>query len=47
MLKYFKACTKESEESLKKFFNKNHDIRNYIYNYTLESFYYKKLENMD
>ena len=41
MIKFFKANTKESEESLRKIFNKNHDIKNYIYNYTLESFYYK------
>ena len=46
MIKYFKACTKESEESLKKFFNKNHDIKNYIYNYTLESFYYKFINKL-
>ena len=43
MIKYFKKYTNESEESLRKIFKKNHDINNYIENYTVESPYYKYL----
>ena len=41
MIKFFRDTTQESEESLKKVFNKNHDLKTYISNYTVESFYYR------
>jgi hypothetical protein len=43
MIDYFKKNTDEDEETLKNVFNGNHNIDNYISNYTLESFYYKYL----
>ena len=43
MFELFKKNTDEDEEILKKVFNSNHDIKNYVLNYTVESFYYKYL----
>ena len=41
MIKYFKTNSREPEDKLRKVFNNNHNIQNYISNYTIESFYYK------
>ncbi len=41
MIKYFKSCTNEPEEELRKIFNNIHNVQSYVSNYTLESFYYK------
>ena len=41
MIKYFKENTKEPEENLRKVFNTEHNIQNFISNYTVEGFYYK------
>jgi hypothetical protein len=41
MIKVFKKESNVSEEELRKFFNGQHNIQNYISNYTEESFYYK------
>ena len=41
MIKFFKEEKKEPEEELRKIFNHNHNIYNYISNYTVESFYYR------
>jgi hypothetical protein len=43
MIDYFIKNTDEDEETIKNVFNGNHNIDNYISNYTLESFYYKYL----
>ena len=43
MINYFKNNTTESENDLRKVFNHNHNINNYISNYTVESFYYQYL----
>ena len=39
MIKFFKGIS--DEENLRKIFNNNHDIKNYISNYTLQNFYEK------
>ena len=41
MIDFFKKNTNEPEEILKKVFNNIHNVKNYISNYTVESFYYK------
>ena len=41
MISFFLKNTNESKETLKKVFNGNHTIENYISNYTIEGFYYK------
>ena len=43
IINYFKKNTEENEELIKKVINCSHDIKNYISNYTFESFYYKYL----
>ena len=43
MINFFKNNTTESENNLRNVFNHNHNINNYISNYTVESFYYKYL----
>ena len=43
MIDFFKKNTDENEETLKKAFNGNHIIKNYIANYTIEGFYYRNL----
>ena len=46
MVKYFKIKTKESEEKLRQVFNGQHNVQNYISNYTVESFYYKYINKV-
>ena len=41
MIQYFKEHTNESEENLRQYFNKNHNIDQYIKNYTKDDFYYR------
>ena len=41
IIQYFKEHTNESEENLRKYFNKNHNIDQYIKNYTKDNFYYR------
>ena len=41
MISFFLKNTNESKETLKKVFNSNHTIKNYLSNYTIEGFYYK------
>ena len=41
MIKFFRTKTKEPESILKLIFNSIHNIKNYISNYTVESFYYR------
>ena len=41
MINFFMKYTNESEETLKKVFNNIHNVKQYISNYTVESFYYK------
>ena len=43
MVKFFKDITKEPEEELRKVFNHNHEIADYISNYTIESFYFRNI----
>jgi hypothetical protein len=43
MVKFFKDITKEPEEELRKVFNHNHDVTEYISNYTIESFYCRNI----
>ena len=43
MVKFFRDTINEPEEILRKVFNSNHDIKEYISNYTIESFYYRNL----
>ena len=43
MIKYFQQNTDENLELIKLFVKCNHNINNYVSNYTLESFYYKYL----
>ena len=41
MIKFFKKNTKEDELTLRKVFNKVHNIQKYISNYTFQTFYYE------
>ena len=41
IIQYFKEHTNESEENLRKYFNKKHNIYQYIKNYTKDDFYYR------
>ena len=41
IIQYFKEHTNESEENLRQYFNKNHNIDQYIKNYTKDDFYYR------
>ena len=41
MVTLFKRNTDRTEAELRKIFNHNHTVNNYISNYTIESFYYK------
>jgi len=43
MVKFFKTVTNEPEEELRKVFNHNHDVTEYISNYTIESFYCRNI----
>jgi hypothetical protein len=43
LIKYFQQNTDENLELIKLFVKCNHNINNYVSNYTLESFYYKYL----
>ena len=43
MINFFKTNTDEDEETIRKVFNCDHNIQNYITNHTVESFYYKYL----
>ena len=43
MINYFIKNTNENQDVIKKIFSSEHNIQNYIKNYTLESFYYKYL----
>ena len=43
MINFFMKYTNESEETLKKVFNNIHNVKQYISNYTVESFYYRYL----